>query len=118
MPLGLDVPVRVRRLRDGRVPELALNPAPRWSPQAQRLDAMGDGVLTVGELESLPSLIIGRATKYQFIQLNSGRVNSHPTMRDGQTQTVAHGLLEDGREFLFNRTTEANEITSVKIDFK
>jgi len=79
---------------------------------------MGDGVLTVGELESLPSLIIGRATKYQFIQLNSGRVNSHPTMRDGQTQTVAHGLLEDGREFLFNRTTEANEITSVKIDFK
>ena len=79
---------------------------------------MGDGLLTVSELESLPSLIIGHATKYQVIQLNSGTVNSHPTMRDGHTQTVAHGLLEDGRAFLFHRTTEGDGITSLKIDFK
>jgi hypothetical protein len=27
-------------------------------------------------------------------------------------------VLEDGPEFLFHRTTEDNEITSLKIDFK
>jgi hypothetical protein len=82
------------------------------------LDAIGDNVLTVSELESLPSLIIGIATKYHFIQLNSGAANSHPTMRSGHTQTVAHGRLEDGRSFLFHRTTGDNEVTSLKIDFK
>jgi len=76
------------------------------------------GVLTVSELESLPSLRIGHATKYQFIQLNSGRASSHPTMRSGQTQTVAHGLLQDGRSFQLHRTTVDNEIVSLKIDFE
>jgi hypothetical protein len=104
-------PSQARWLGKGALPIYFVN-------QGELLAAMGDGVLTVSELESLPSLIIGHATKYQFIQLNSGRVNSHPTMRDGHTQTVAHGLLEDGREFLFHRTTEGNEITSLKIDFK
>ena len=82
------------------------------------LDAIADGVLTVSELEGLPSLMIGHATKYRFIQLNSGGANSHPTMRSGHTQTVAHGLLEDGRSFQFHRTTVGNVITSLKIDFK
>jgi hypothetical protein len=86
--------------------------------QGELLDAIGDGVLTVDELESLPSLMIGHATKYEFIQLNSGTTNSHPTMRDGHTQTVAHGLLEDGRAFQFHRTTNGDRITSLKIDFK
>ena len=36
------------------------------------VDAIGDGVLTVAELESLPSLLIGHATTYQYVQLNSG----------------------------------------------
>jgi hypothetical protein len=82
------------------------------------LDAIADGVLTVSELQSLPSLMIGHATKYQFIQLNSSGANSHPTNRTGHTQTVAQGLLEDGRSFQFHLTTAGNEIRSLKIDFE
>jgi hypothetical protein len=82
------------------------------------VDAIGDGVLTVTELESLPSLLIGHATTYQFVQLNSGRMNSHPTMRDGQTQTVAQGVLADGRSFQLHRNTHGPEVTSLKIEFK
>jgi hypothetical protein len=82
------------------------------------VDAIGDGVLTVAELESLPSLLIGRATMYQYVQLNSGRTNSHPTMRDGHSQTVAHGLLADGRSFQLHRNTHGPEVTSLKIEFK
>lgn len=82
------------------------------------VDALGDGVLTVSELESLPSLVIGHATKYQYVQLNSGRRTSFPTMRDGHSQTVAHGVLKDGRSFQLHRSTHGPEVTSMKIDFK
>jgi hypothetical protein len=82
------------------------------------LTAIADDVLTISELESLPSLMIGHATQYQFVQLNSGRVNSHPTMRGGHTQTVARGLLEDGRSFQYYLTTVGGEITSIKIGFE
>jgi len=104
-------PSQARWLGKGAVPIYFVN-------LLELLDAIGDGVLTVSELEGLPSLMIGHATKYQFLQLNSGRVNSHPTMRSGHTQTVAHGLLEDGRSFQFHLTTVGNEITSLEIDFK
>ena len=82
------------------------------------VDAIGDGVLTVAELESLPSLLIGHATTYQYVQINSGRVNSHPTMRDGHWHTIAHGVLEDGRSFQLHRDTHGPEVTSMKIEFK
>ena len=86
-----------------------------WS----NVDALGDGVLTVSELESLPSLLIGYATTYQYVQLNSGRRSSFPTMRDGHSQTVAHGVLNDGRSFQFHRNTHGPDgITSFKVDFK
>jgi hypothetical protein len=104
-------PSQARWLGKGAVPIYFVN-------QAELLSAIADGALTVGELQSLPSLVIGHATKYQFIQLNSGGANSFPTARSGHTQTVAHGLLEDGRSFLFHRTTEGDEITSLKIDFQ
>ena len=61
------------------------------------VDAIGDGALTVSELEGLPSMLIGYTTTYQYVQLNSGRTNSFPTMRDGHSQTVAHGVLNDGQ---------------------
>ena len=83
------------------------------------VDAIGDGVLTVNELEALPSLLIGYATTYHYVQLNSGRTNSFPTMRDGHSQTIAHGVLSDGRSFQFLRNTQGpDNITSLKIDFK
>jgi hypothetical protein len=85
--------------------------------EAELVDAMADDVLTVDELENLPSLQIGHATRYQFIQHNTGQVQASRTQRPGHTRTVAHGLLQDGRSFQFNLTT-LDEITSIKIDFK
>ena len=74
----------------------------RWGPHRCRV-------------ESLPSILIGHATTYQYqFQLNSGRTNSHPTMRDGHSQTVAHGQLVDGRSFQLLRTTHGPEVTSLK----
>jgi hypothetical protein len=48
--------------------------------------------------------------------LHQGWPNDH--LLPHRTQTVAHGLLEDGRSFLFHRTTVGNKITSLKIDFE
>lgn len=82
-------------------------------------DALADDVLTVSELESLPTLLIGYATQYEYVQLNSGRTNSFPTARDGHSQTVARGVLSDGRSFQFHRTTQGPElIAAYKIDFR
>ena len=104
-------PSQARWLGRGAVPVYFVN-------LLEYVDAIGDGVLTVAELEGLPSLLIGHATKYQYVQINSGRVNSHPTMRDGHSQTVAHGVLEDGRSFQLHRDTHGPEVTSMKIEFK
>ena len=104
-------PSQARWLGKGNVPIYFVN-------LLEYVDALGDGVLTVSELESLPSLLIGYATTYHYVQLNSGRTNSFPTMRDGHSQTVAHGVLNDGRSFQFHRNTHGPEITSLKIEFK
>jgi len=105
-------PSQARWLGEGHVPIYFVN-------LLEYVDALGDGVLTVSELESLPSLLIGDATTYQYVQLNSGRRSSFPTMRDGHSQTVARGVLNDGRSFQFHRNTHGpDEITSLKIDFK
>jgi hypothetical protein len=105
-------PSQARWLGKGNVPIYFVN-------LLEYVDALGDGVLTVSELESLPSLLIGRATHYQYVQLNSGRANSFPTMRDGHSQTVARGVLSDGRSFQFHRNTHGpDQITSLKIAFK
>ena len=82
------------------------------------VDAIGDDVLTVSELQSLPSLLIGSATEYHYVQLNSGRTNAFPTSRDGHSQTVAHGLLSDGRSFQLHRNTHGPEVTSLRIAFE
>jgi hypothetical protein len=104
-------PSQARWLGKGSVPIYFVN-------LLEYLDALGDAVLTVSELESLPSLLIGYATQYQYVQLNSGRANSFPTLRDGHSQTVAHGVLNDGRSFQFYRNTQGPDaVTSYKIDF-
>jgi len=105
-------PSQARWLGKGQVPIYFVN-------LLEYVDALGDGVVTVSELEGLPSLLIGYATHYQYVQLNSGRTNSFPTMRDGHSQTVAHGVLTDGRSFQFHRNTHGpDQITALKIDFK
>jgi len=105
-------PSQARWLGKGHVPVYFVN-------LLEYVDAIGDGVLTVGELESLPSVLVGHASQYQYVQLNSGRRNSFPAMREGHSQTVAHGVLTDGRSFQFYRNTHGPDgITSFKVDFK
>jgi hypothetical protein len=80
---------------------------------AELTAAMGDGVLTIGELEALPSLLIGHTSKYQMIQHNSNQGN-----RPGHSTTVAHGTLQDGRSFKYHKVDQDNEANSIKISFK
>ena len=86
--------------------------------KAELLAATADGVLTVDELARLPSLLVGQATKYQFIQHNSSARNASLTRRPGHTRTVAQGVLDDGRSFQFSLTTLNNEITAIRIAFR
>ena len=79
---------------------------------AELTAAMADGALTIGELEALPSLLIGRTSKYQMIQLNPGQ-----GARPGHSTTVAHGTLEDGRSFQYHKFDRDNETISIKISF-
>jgi hypothetical protein len=82
-------------------------------PLAELNASMLDGALTLGELESLPSLLVGQATRYQFNQHNSNQ-----GMRPGHSSTVAAGTLEDGRRFLFRHSDRENETLNIQIEFK
>jgi hypothetical protein len=86
--------------------------------RAEFLTAVADDVLTVDELKSLSSLLIGQAHEYQFIQHNSGVPNASQTRRPGHTRTVALGVLEGGRSFQFSLTSLDNRVTSIRIAFK
>ena len=104
---------------------LQLNPNLKRLPQADQMPiwfvswaelqaAMTDDVLTIEELATMPSLLIGTATSYTE--------TLHPLGFAQQTMItiVASGLLEDGRKFSFQATgtKEENRLNHVKIDFK
>ena len=65
----------------------------RWS---QLQAAIADDLLTIGELQSLPSLLIGRASFLEHIVHNTHQAANH-----GHETLVAHGRLDDGRTFEF-----------------
>lgn len=68
---------------------------PVWLVSWPELEAaIGDGVLTIAELGSLPSLRVGQASFYQESIRNSNQGNRHA----GST-TNARGLLTDGSAF-------------------
>jgi len=105
-------PSQVQWLGKGNVPIYFVN---LW----EYADAFGDGVLTVSEFESLPSLLIGYATTCQYVQLNSGRTNSFPTMRDWPLANRRPRPLERRAILSVHRNTHGPEfITSFKIEFK
>lgn len=62
--------------------------------------AMGDGVLTIGELQGLPSLLVGSASFLRIVTHNSSGPGSQG-INHGQTTLVAGGELADGRAFQF-----------------
>ena len=59
--------------------------------------AAGDGVLTIGELQGLPSLLVGHASEYRSVIHNSNQASSH-----GHETLTARGQLTDGRSFHFH----------------
>ena len=85
----------------------------RWS---ELQSAIADGVLTIGELAGLPSLLCGEADSFTE--------TLHPSGGEAQQSMlslVAAGVLEDGRKFSFqaaSTTKEYNRLNHVKIEFK
>jgi len=80
----------------------------RWSELAAAID---DDVLTIGELEALPSLLQGGATFYAE--------TLHPleAAQETMTEIVAFGFLPDGRTFTYQATETHSALRHVEIDF-
>ena len=68
----------------------------RWSDLQA---AVQDDKLTIGELQSMPSLLIGSATFYEAVQ-HPGAFRPQG-FGNGKILVVAHGTLMDGRSFQF-----------------
>jgi hypothetical protein len=81
--------------------------------------AIADDVLTIGELEGLPSLLVGYASFFHQVYHNTNQPTDH-----GHETIVAHGTLEDGRtfQFRFNEKflpeTGEHVFSNVKITFE
>ena len=73
-----------------------LGDVPVWLVDADDMEAaISDGVLTIGELETIPSLVKGHASTYnEMVQ---------PSPREPRQVTLtASGTLDDGRAFYIN----------------
>jgi len=87
-----------------------IEPVPIWFVSWAELEAaMADGVLTVGDLASLPSLLVGHATFYNDTQ--------HPGVTQCHSSVEALGYLEDGRPFQYQMVEWNNTITHIRIHF-
>jgi hypothetical protein len=75
--------------------------------------AIADGVLTIGELESLPSFLRGYVDSYLQVQHNSNQAE-----RTGHSETIAGGTLEDGRAFFYQKTDRGDRTLSATITFR
>jgi len=88
----------------------------RWS---ELEGAIADDVLTIGELETLPSLLIGEASFLEHVVHNTNQPTNH-----GHETLVSRGRLEDGRSFEFRYNekflpeTGEHVFPNVKIEFK
>lgn len=60
-------------------------------------EATVDKALTLGELEALPSMLVGRADWYRGVIHNTTQAGTH-----GHETLTARGQLEDGRSFHFH----------------
>ncbi len=84
------------------------------------LDAMSDGILTVGELEAMAGRLTGFAT--QFNETLHPHLNppflgggGHPIPKLIQT---ARGMLSDGRTFNYQVTVVSDQIRTVQLRFR
>jgi hypothetical protein len=97
-----------------------LGAVPVWfvSTSEVMAEINSDGNLTIAELESMSSLLIGYADRFTLTQ-QTGTAHGRPG--EGKIVISAKGLLEDGRTFLF-QTSEGPprkpEIAHTRIEFR
>ena len=78
---------------------------PVWFVAAPELEAaMADGVVTIGELAALPSLLTGTATTYSEL-LYPSQTNAAPSI-----QFTATGALDDGSPFVVDVSQGAPDV--------
>jgi len=102
-----------------QVHERGMGAVPVYFVRSTELQAaIADDVLTIGELQALPSLLIGYASFLEHVEHNTSDQNfGHETL-------VAHGALEDGRTFQFRYNekflpgTDEHVFPNVKIRFE
>jgi hypothetical protein len=90
-PRDAQIPIQVQLAGRGAVPIYAV--------RTSEIEAAAeDGVLTIGEIAALPSLMIGTATSYREVL--------HPDQgaRVPKITVVARGAFDDGRSFQFQFT--------------
>jgi hypothetical protein len=81
------------------------------------MSVASDGALTIGELQGLPSLLVGHASSYRSVIHNSNQASSH-----GHETLTARGRLTDGRSFHFHFDEKfiggQHTFQSVRIEFR
>jgi hypothetical protein len=89
----------------------------RWS---ELQASITDGEITIGDLATLPSLLIGSASFFEL-------VNQIGTLRpqgpgNGKIEIAASGTLNDGREFHFSAreigVDQVSTLRHVRIEFR
>ena len=100
--------------------ERGLGAVPVYFVRLSELEAaIADDVLTIAELQALPSLLIGSASYLLQVVHNSNQPTNH-----GHETLVSRGTLEDGRtfEFRYNEKflldTQEHVFPNVKIEFR
>ncbi len=89
-----------------------LGAVPIWFVRTDELGAAAaDGVLTIGELAGLPSLVVGTAASYSEVL--------HPVegAKVGKLTVVASGTLTDGRAFQL-QVVGVNQHYHLRVNFK
>jgi hypothetical protein len=113
-PPPLDqVPVYALLMGDGAVPIWFV----RWS---ELQGAIADDVLTIGELSTLPSLVVGSASFFEYV--NQVGVLRPQGPGNGKIEIASAGTLDDGRSFQFSvREMGIDQISTlrhVRIEFR
>jgi hypothetical protein len=113
-PFPIDpVPLYALLMGDGAVPVWFV----RWS---ELRTAIADGELTIGELASLPSLHVGSASFFEYV--NQIGVLRPQGEGNGKIEIASSGALDDGRDFQFSvREMGVDQISTlrhVRIEFR
>jgi hypothetical protein len=100
------LPIHALLMGNGAVPIWFM----RWSELQTAID---DDVLTITELETLPSLLVGSASFFEYLQ-QPGAFRPQG-FGNGKIESVASGTLSDGRGFQFSvREVGVDQISTLR----